>query len=401
MRQRIALVLATTVVCAAATIAAGSVSAAPVTNVTIGGLCNLSGALAAFGAACQDGLNLAVDHINNSKNFTYRGTKLHFNLVVEDGRSDPAAAVAAATDLIENKHINFLFGPDTSGVSLQVAAYTRTTNVLQFSAGSAIQAVLGTPGYERVFGLVAAGSQVMGASVPVLKRIGISGGTIALVFPDDPAGNQNVGDTKKALDAAGYKSRTYLFPPGTSDFRALLSRIDGDGKPAAIIAGYSPTWLLPLGRAINASPDSTGAYIAFGGLPTQVPLAIQNETGKPFAIPFATLNSQPNLGNATTPGARRLSALYVQNVKKDPRTLFATGTFWYYDSMGLLAKAMAKAKSINNTNKIAKAVSTLHYTGALNDYHFSKKHIAVYGTDYALVRNGKVTWVFAPAPKGA
>jgi hypothetical protein len=128
--------------------------------------------------------------------------------------------------------------------------------------------------------------------------------------------------------------------------------------------------------------------------PTDVPLKIAQETGKPFPIPWGGLHSQPSIDAATTPGMAKYKDFFVKQTGKDPTTAQATYTTWFYDFPGVLAKAMAQAGSVTDTKAIAKKIETIQYNdGALANLRFNSKHIALYSMDNCTVIDGKITWM--------
>jgi ABC-type branched-subunit amino acid transport system substrate-binding protein len=363
------------------------------TVIKIGAICNLSGTLATFGAGCKDGMDLAVNQINGAGGFKVAGATYKYDATVVDGRSDPTAAVAAANGLIHDQNIKFLFGPDTSPTALQINGLIKGGDVIEFTAGAAPQAILGTPGYELLFGVVLQNQTWTSAVVPMAQALKIkSGGKIAIAYTDDAVGTAVVPLFESALKGAGFSTDTYKFPSSTTDFHALMTRIKGT-NPDCILAGYQVPAELPMARAIlelNAAPclmDVTAA-------PTDVPLKIAQETGKPFPIPWGGLHSQPSIDAATTPGMAKYKDFFVKQTGKDPTTAQATYTTWFYDFPGVLAKAMVQAGSVTDTKAIAKKIETIQYNdGALANLRFNSKHIALYSMDNCTVIDGKITWM--------
>jgi branched-chain amino acid transport system substrate-binding protein len=377
----------------------GSDGGGEATPVLVGGLCNLSGSLSAFGSACKSGLEIGQEAINAEGPFMVGGKPYEFELKVVDGHSEPSAAVASTRELIQDDGVHFMFGPDTSLTDLQVAGVVKSADVLQFAEGTAIQELLGQSGYERQFGTVLSGVQVMAGGPQVLEALGVKpgSGTVAMVFPDEPAGEVNTRELGEALEEAGYEAKTFLFPPTTTEFAPLATKLKAEGV-TAIVAGYAANWIFPLARSV-AQLNAAKAVVGFGGLPAEVPLAYEEETGKPYPLPYATLTTQQNLGDPTTPGAETLKKLYVEKTGEDPSSLYASGLWWYYEPWFVLAEAMEKAGTVEDVDAIAEAIGEITRSGVSKNYHFGTEHIAVYGTDYAVVNNGKVTWHYVPPPE--
>lgn len=377
--------------------ACGGNSSAPTSSgeVTIGGLCNLSGSLQPYGQACQDGLNLAVKQINGAGGFKVGNTKYKLKLSVSDGQSTPTAAVAAVTDLVQDQGIKYVFGPDTSPTALQVIGAVKDRDVIDFASGAAPQTVLGKPGYEKIFGQVLANPVWEPHVVDVFQALGVKTGRIAVAYPNDVTGMQNIPAMDAILKKAGYTSDDYYFPPNTTDFRPLVTKIKSTAADG-IIVGYGVTQDLPFATAV-AELSATKALIAVGGLPSEVPLKIAKDTGKPFPIPYGTVTSQPQLDQPTTPGMQRIKDLYVKQTSRDPSTLFASQVFpWWIAPVHVLTLAMQKAGTVDDVTAIAKQVPNVRYDAEIPNYHFGPDHIAVYGVDYCTIVDGKVTWKYTP-----
>jgi branched-chain amino acid transport system substrate-binding protein len=371
----------------------GSEQATTAQTVNIGAICDLSGRLATFGNACKDAMNLAVNQINGNGGFKVGSQAFKYNVTVVDGRSDATASVAAANGLIHDQNIKFLFGPDTSPTSLQVNALIKGGDQIEFTGGSSPQAILGTPGYENLFGVILENETWVGPVLPMAQALKIkSGGRIAVVYTDDAAGTSVVPIFEKILKGAGYTVDVYRYPTTTTDFHPLMTRIKGT-NPDCIVAGFAVSAELPMARAIielNAAP----CLIDVGARPADIPLKIAQETGKPFPIAWASLNSIPSVEAATTPGMVKYKAYYVKETGKDPTAAEATYTVLFYDFPGMLAKAMVKAKTVSDIAAIRKQLETLQYNdGALANLHFNPKHIAIYSMDNATVIDGKTTWL--------
>jgi branched-chain amino acid transport system substrate-binding protein len=369
----------------------------PAIPVDIGAVCDLSGPSAPFGQACNDGMRLAVQQIATAGGFYIGKKRYTLRLTMLDGRSDASTSIADVSELVNDKHIKFLFGPDLSNTALQMAGATKgMDNVIHISAGSATQSVLGTPGYENLFGVVSANAQWISSVIPLLKALGIKPGSkIGIAYPQDATGTSVPPIITSILQPKGYTATTYLFAPTTSDFTSLVTKMKADGMDALIV-GNSTIQDLPFARAV-AQLGAAKALIGVGGTPSDIALQIAKERGSAFPIPYGYLTSQPNMGQPTTKGLKAFKSLLVSRTNEDPNSIYATQVLpWWLEPTRMLVKSMQNAGTVTNVLAIRTALAKLHYNFYIQDYHFDSKHIAVYGTDYATVINGKVQYTYVP-----
>ncbi len=363
-------------------------------EVAIGGVCDLSGALILFGQACQDGLTLGVKQINDAGGFKVGNAQYKFKLTLADAQSTTTATVAAATGLIQDTGVKFVFGPETSGDALPMIGAVKGLNVVDFSGGSSAATVVSQPGYENIFAVVAAASAWEPSVLLALKAFGVTSGQIGVAYPND-ANTVQARVVEGYLNRGGYKAAEYLFPPSTTDFRPLVTKMESDGA-VALVVGYGSAQDYPFATAL-AELGGTKGLVGIGGLPGEVPNKLAHNTGKPFPVPYASLLPQTNLDQPTSPGMEQVRKLYVTATGKDPSTLYATQVFpWFMAPVHILSLAMQKANSVTDVQAIAKAVLEVKYDGPIPNYHFGSDHVAVYGTDWALVVNGKTTWTYVP-----
>jgi branched-chain amino acid transport system substrate-binding protein len=365
-------------------------------TVTFGGLCDLSGRLAVYGSQCNDALQLAVKDVNNTGGFVVGGKKYTLAVDIQDSKSDPTAAVAAAQTLVRDKGYKVLFGTDTDGGALQVVGATKGTGVLQFSGGGSIQSLANTPGYETLFGVLLPNAFWIGNLSRALTELNISSGLVVFVYPDDSSGNTVVPIEENFVKSKGYTTQHFMFPTDTTDFRSVMTKVKAL-HPAAVVSGYSATYTLPVAQA-TVDLEAAPALIAVGATPDQVPLKIAKQTGKPFPIPWVTLQAERILEYPTSAGMTKLRDSYVKGTGKDP--VGQETLIWWYDPVHMVVKAMEQAGTTTDTKAITKKLEVMHYNGALQDVHYTANHLPVYGVDMGVLVSGNLRWVTLSPPAG-
>jgi ABC-type branched-subunit amino acid transport system substrate-binding protein len=391
-------VLALCVAASACSSAAQTASGASGAKVTFGCVCDLSGDEMSLGQAFADGLKLAVKEINSKGGFAVAGQRYEINLVIKDGQSQPTASVAAARDLVQSQNVRFLFGPDSDDTSLQVLGVTASSGALQFAGGAADQSVIGTPGHKLQFGVVLPISVWEGAAVPALRSMGVHSGTVALMYPDNSAGQGLAPLFAQLLEQNGYQAKTFLFPVNTTDFKAIVARVKASGA-VAILDGYDAQWGLPIAQAA-VQLNAVKGIVAVNQPASAVPLAIAKSLGKPFPLLWASLPNNQQLGDPTTPGMRALRKLWVASYHIDPASTVALNSTAMYWSVNMLVAAMQKARTVTDTKAIAGVLQHMTFHGN-QTVHFNSHNVAVFGLDYGIMSNGVMKWTYLPPSGGS
>jgi ABC-type branched-subunit amino acid transport system substrate-binding protein len=377
----------------------GSSSPGGATTVKIAGICDLSGALATFGHFCQQALNFAASQENANGGFTVAGKKYKLAVSVTDGKSDPTASVAAARSYM-SKGYKYIFGPDTDVTGSQVLGATANQNVLEFAGGASDHAIMGTPGHTLQFGVLQPDPLWQGTSITVLKQMGITSGLVAIVYPSD-VGQSEGPSFQKVLEAAGYQAKVYLYPPDTTDFRSVLTRVKAD-HPAVVLQGYSVAQGLPITKTV-ISLGVAPAVIGIGETPAQVPAVIAQSQGS-FPLVWGSVIAERSMDPTTTPEFATFVKSWQAYSKQSPNSPEAQTVIWFYDPVGMLVKAMQMAGTVTDPKAIAVKLHTFSssnpYKGALDDW-YNSDNILVRGSDIALYKDGKTTWTYQPPPAGS
>lgn len=94
---------------------------------TIGVIVPLTGPFAVIGEAAQEGMQVAVDDVNkNGNGILGRQVKL----LVRDDAGDTAKAIAAAKELVDQDHVDFLFPGAFASDALAILPYTTSKKIV-------------------------------------------------------------------------------------------------------------------------------------------------------------------------------------------------------------------------------------------------------------------------------
>jgi ABC-type branched-subunit amino acid transport system substrate-binding protein len=359
-----------------------AVPSGPAEKVKIGLLVEQSGPAAAVGGAATDAAQLAVALLNET-GFVVDGKKYEFELVAKDNKTDPAAGVAAATELVEDEGVKFLFGPTTSSIAPGVAQLVLPQGVLMFTPATALQAEL-TP--EKIEGPSKTlfrtnwspeGIQVMqgkatAEAFPDAK-------TMALVTSDDGSSKQTTPLQKQAAEDLGIEIvADETFPAASTDFQTVLTKAKDANPDVLYTCCTTPNDTGVIRQAIELGMTSQIFY------PNQpISILLEGAIGKPVPVRGAVVY-QPVVLETTPKGELLTTREGTKKFAEDLKTVLgkdvtaASGIgFYYYDWIGLLAKAMEQAGTVEDTEAIAEALqSGVSVEGAIGTVAFTEGHVS-------------------------
>jgi len=215
-------------------------------EITIGALGALTGATAFIGGPGRDGIQLAVDQINEAGGI--EGRKL--NLVFEHAFT-PAESVAAAKKLVQSDKVFVLILASGSTGAAAAADFVRETGVPTYNIFGATP-IIRQPFADNVFHSAIPGAEVSGQAMidraleakPDAKKIGLLAGTYA--FPQ--ANKKAILPLLEALDVEVVVEE---FDQGSRDFTSQLLSFARQRVDAVLILGS----FAEAGFAIKQGPE--------------------------------------------------------------------------------------------------------------------------------------------------
>lgn len=188
-----------------------------------------SGAAAQFGPLVENGMRVAMTHINEEGGILGRKVTLE----VRDSGSNPQRAVLAAKELVEEAKVDFLFPEIVSGLALAVLPYTTEKKMVTITNASAPQ-IGDAKQYPYSFQFGDLANRRAPAMASAMKKLG--GKRVGILVSTNP-GNIATGEqlqaelpSKFGMQVAGY--RTY--EGSAKDLTAQLQALKDGG--ADIIA---------------------------------------------------------------------------------------------------------------------------------------------------------------------
>jgi branched-chain amino acid transport system substrate-binding protein len=345
---------------------------------------SLSGALVGFGTPPVAALRLAIKEINE-KGFVVGDTTYRFQPIEVDNRSEGAAAVAGMTKLIEDDKVKIIFGPTVSSIANQAQELTVPAKVLHISAAGSWQTLgyLSDPKKPLLFGTQQPLSALARMEVGAVKKLGAK--KVAYISADDDTTKGNMPAFLAEAKAEGVQVVTVLFPPKTTDFSSFVNRAKADGAEATYFLwpqGTAPDVM----RAVSEQNAGGKGFVARNVSPQA---ALSLAIGKPLSFPYYSVQGTPSYDYP--PNAKVKAFAGRMKAAAGDLGVAANFTFFAYDFVGMLAAAMQKAGTVDDTAKIAQALTTLSYDGVAGKVCFDKKvRTAVYDGGQILVKDGKV-----------
>jgi branched-chain amino acid transport system substrate-binding protein len=223
-------------------------------DVLIGALGQLTGPFAFIGAPARDGMQLAIEKINEAGPINGRRLRLAF-----EHAATPAESVAAAKKLTENDKVFVLVIASGSTGAAAAADYVRSANIPTYNIFGAT-AIIREPFARNVFhgsmpdagvsgeGMIA---QVFRAA-PDAKKVGILAGTYA--FPQS-----NLKAIEPRLKSRGVEVVVEQFDAAARDYTAQLLSFARQRVPVIMILGS----FTEAGFAIKQAPEKGLSNVAW------------------------------------------------------------------------------------------------------------------------------------------
>lgn len=358
-------------VVAGAALAGGMAVAVSQEAVKIGFIGPLSGGNAQQGLSARNGFQLAVDQANAS------GQPFKIEPVILDDAANPQTGVAAALKLTNDGQVLAATGHWNSGVALATIPVFQRAGV-PFIVWGAISPKITERNNPMVSRVV---TTLVNTNEPLAKwAVGSIGKKIAIVSDTSDYGVANTQNFEKFFKAAGGSIvATEAAPVGTTDFRALLTKIKA------------------------TSPDA----VYFGGVITEAGLVRQQMVELGLAVPmigvdgfhdadFVKIAGPAAEGTIAgivkekgNPQLEKLTRDYQAAKFAEPSTTYTKNA---YDAANIIVAALKKAGTKDKA-AIARAIREVEHDGAMGRTSFDQNGQTKLPVDLELrvVKNGAWT----------
>ena len=217
----------------AATMFAGSATAALAQEIPIATIGPMTGQYASFGQQMKAGAEQAVADINAAGGVN--GKKL--KLIVEDDACDPKQAVAAAGKLAASK-VKLVAGHFCSGSSIPSSKVYAEEGIVQISPASTNPKLTDERAGPNVFRVCGRDDQQGDVAGSYLAKQ-FAGKKVAILHDKSAYGKGLADATMGVMEKAGLKAAMYeAYTAGEKDYSALVSKMKAANVDVVYVGGY-------------------------------------------------------------------------------------------------------------------------------------------------------------------
>jgi branched-chain amino acid transport system substrate-binding protein len=230
--------------------------------IRIGTSVSQTGAYALLGQNQLRGYQLCVKHTNERSGVLGR----RLELVAEDDRSEPAAAVRIYEKLITQDKVDAVLGPYSSPITEAVADVTEKHRMAMVAPGAAATSIF-KKGRKFVFMVVSPAEAYLEGLIDMAARRGLK--TVALIHEDTLFPKATA---QGALELAKKRGLSVVlveaYPKGTTDFSAIIGKIRAASPDVLAAATYfdDAVAITRQLKASNVNPKMFGVTVG-GDLP--------------------------------------------------------------------------------------------------------------------------------------
>lgn len=290
--------------------------------IKIGVLTTLTGESAKYGKSALDGIQLAVDEINNKGGIENKKIKT----IIEDDGSENTKAVSAFTKLANIDKVAVIIGPISSSAAMVCSPIANNLKVVLFSP-SAATPLFTSPQDFTFRNRVSSNYEIIELANVAYSRLGLRRIAILYVNNDYGLGNKNVFEV--SFEKFGGKIvDTELFTEGSSNLRDQLLKIQR-GKPNGIFLvgqGTEGGYALKQAKELGLKTQFLSTITIQRSDVLQI--AGKAADGVIYALPTFDRNSSKK--------AKEFEEKYKNNYNTEPDIFSGNG----YDAVYIVAKAI-------------------------------------------------------------
>lgn len=339
--------------------------------IKIGGIAPLTGDVAVYGVAADNGVKLAIEEIN--ANGGLLGKQIQY--VVYDDKGDPTEAVNAYKKLTSNDKVDAIVGAVTSKPTLTVTPLAAKDGIpIITPTATALEVTSAGPNIFRACFIDPYQGEVMAKFA--VEELGASKAAIIYNTADD----YSVGVAEAFKEAVeGYGTQVVSFEGyngDDKDFKAVLTNVKSQGPDVLFIPDYYNRVGLIAQQAKEVGITATllGAD-GWDGVIGVNPDAVE---GAYFCNHYSTDDAAEEVQN--------FLKVYKEKYNEDPVSFAALG----YDAMKILAAAIEKAGSTDK-DAVVKALAETDITSVTGKITFDENRNPVKEVSIIKIENGNNT----------
>lgn len=337
-------------------------------EISVGVVLPLTGHLASAGELMKQGLDLALDEINNAQP---SGTK--FKFIVEDDTSTPEGAVNAFNKLIHQDGLSVILGPASSTATQAAFPIAQENGVVAISPTAGARG-LGAIG-DFVFRVPLA-SNILALKGVEATHAKLGYQRVATLYDETDLFSTDRDEAlQEAFTAIGVEVlTTEVFQSGDTDFSTQLTRVKSL-NPDAIFVSALP-------------PEKPGILIQAHELGISVPVIMSSLTSVEVQAAGAAAEGAITfigwLPTDETPGNQAFIQSYSAAYGMEPN-VFATAS---YASVYILAEAIKNAESTDAISIRGALANISGFDTVFGKFSFNADGDAVYEQKALIVKDG-------------
>lgn len=308
---------------------------------------------AAYGQAMKDGVDLAVEEINNNPN-----TKMKIDLKTYDTKLVKAEAINAVKKCIEQDKVLAIEGPMTSGEMFAAGPIAQQSKVVAFGTGTTAPGITDIGDY--IFRNAIPGKMAIPITVKkAQEKLGFK--KVAILYSNN--NDQMVGENKiyqELLKEMGLEIvATETFADKDTDFSAQLTKIQAANPDVIAVAGLYQEGALIVKKAREMG--MTQPILANNGFNSPAYIQQAGEAAN------GTLVATPWNAESKSEKAQAFRKAFVAKYGHEPDQFAAQA----YDAMYLMHQAAEKSGTTTDRKKFRDTLSKIKdFEGATGKFQF-------------------------------
>ena len=353
----------------------GTTGGADADVIKIGAMGPLTGDLAIYGTAVDNGIKLAVEEINAAGGILGKQVECTFL----DEKGDSTEAVNAYNRLVQNAQVVAIIGDVTSTPSIAVAQASVQDGIPVVTATGTDASI--TQAGENVF-RVCFIDPYQGEVMASYAMNKLNAKKAAILY--NASNDYSIGLTKAFEEEAAKGTLQIVakesYNKGDVDFKTQLTKIAASGADVLFLPEYyeEVAQIIPQAKAAGIEMTMLGAD-GWDGVKDKVQDKAQLE-GALFCCGYSPESTDENL--------QAFIQKYKDKYGEEPKGFAAQG----YDAMYLLKAAMEKAGSTEKTAVVA-ALKGIDFTGVTGEIVFDENRNPIKGVVVNTFKDGEVKFV--------
>ena len=314
-------------------------------EILLGSIQDLSGPIAGFGKQARNGMQLAVDEINEQGGLNGRKLKL----IVEDHAYDPKKAVLAAQKLVNQDKIFMMVGHIGTAHNMAAMPVQFEKNVINFFPITAAREMY-EPFHKLKYSFAATYYDQMRFAVPKLVKEK-NAKKVCTMYQDDDFGLEVERGAEAGLKSIGMEfAEKTSFKRGATDFSSQISKMQASGCDLIVMGTLIRETIGGIGtaRKLGYNPTFLGSSGAYTDL-------IHKLGGKAMDGFYATMTVQNPYTDEQSAPIRFWANKYKTKFNEDPTVFSVYG----YSIVNSFANAASKVGANLTTESFIKVMDTM------------------------------------------